>query len=249
MQQIFASLIVCATLATAPPAIAPPQIGFVLDKSNAIRPVFGVAGSFTLGDSIGSAVVSSAFLGSFGFTKTDSAIAVFNKDGQVLYAMDAPPGPALFAGWLAYITQAKMLLRWTGISLEPVRLSVDGELLSITQPDFTHASLLLRSDDNLWLIRLSLDSGAIEAQLPIPGIYGPVLLLNDGGFVFQNPDGIVIQHPDGSQIPLAAHFSGPVRFQFMDSGWVQATEPGGVGFAIDVRPGREQIYRLPEAPE
>ena len=247
MKQIFAGLVFSATLASAQPAIAPPRIGFVLDKANAVRPVFGVAGSFTLGDSIGSDVVSGSFLGSFGFAKTDSAIAVFDQDGQILYATDAPIGPALFGSHLAYLVQAKMLLRWTGTTLEPVDLRLDGEVLSIAQQDSGHAAAIVRREDGLRLVRFSVDSGAIEGQSAIPGIDGPVLLLHDGGFVFQNPDGIVIRRPDGSEIPLAARLSRLVQLQSMGSGWIQIADSGGLQLAVDIRPGREQIYQLPEA--
>ena len=247
MKQILASFVFSATLAAAQPAISPPQIGFVLDKTNAVRPVFGVAGSFTLGDSIGSDVVSGAFLGSFGFAKTSSAIAVFDRDGQILYATDAPPGPALFGSQLAYLTQTRLLLRWTGTTLEPISLPFDDEVLSIAQPDSAHASAIVRRDDGLWLVRSSLDSGAIEVQSAIPGVDAPVLILDDGGFVFQNQDGIVIRRSNGSEIPLAARLSEPVQIQSMGNGWLQITDAGGPRLAVDIRQGREQIYQLPEA--
>ena len=247
MKQIFASLVFSAMLACAQPSLAPPRIGFVLDKSDAVRPVFGVAGSFTLGDSVGSDVVSSSFLGSFGFAKTNSAIAVFDQDGQILYATDAPVGPALFGSRLAYLVQAKMLLRWTGTTLEPVALPPDSEVLSIAQPDSAHVSAIVRREDGLWLVRFRLDSGAIEGQSAIPGIDGRVLLLDDGGFVFQNPRGIVIRRPDGSEIPLAARLSRLVQIQSMGCGWIQIADSDGLQLAVDIRPGREQIYQLPEA--
>jgi len=53
MKPILAIFLFTASFAPAEPVLAPPQIGFVLDQANAVRAVFGIAGNFSLGDSLG----------------------------------------------------------------------------------------------------------------------------------------------------------------------------------------------------
>ena len=245
MKRILASFLLSVSIAFTQPAITSPQIGFVLDSTHAVRPVLGVAGNFSLGDPIRGNVVSSVFLGSFGIVKTESTLAVFDVSGQILFEQDAPAGPALFGSQLVYLTQAKALLRWTGVFLEPLPLVLDGEVLSIAQPDSGHVLAAVRRDDGLWLFVLSLASGGLESQSALPAGDGPVLFLADGGFVFSDADRLRIRRPDATEV----QFEAPQiqSLQQIGNGWIQATASDGRQFALDARPGREQLYQLPEA--
>src|SRR3984885_6223836 len=120
----------------AQPAIAPPRLGFVEDSTRALRPAFGVSGSFILGPSVTLAnaagqIVTEAFSGSFGLLKTDSSLAAFSSQGKILGSIDAAPGPAFFAfspnsaTALAYIASSKALIEWRGTAFAPVSVPCD----------------------------------------------------------------------------------------------------------------------------
>ena len=245
MKRILASFLLSVSIACTQPAITPPQIGFVLDNTNAVRPVLGVAGNFSLGDPIRSNVVSSAFLGSFGIVKTESTLAVFDVSGNTLFERDVPAGPALFGSQLVYLTQAKALLRWTRASLEPLPWMLEGDVLSIAQPDSAHVLAAVRRDDGLWLLLYSLPSGAIESQSALPAGDGPVLLIANGGFVFSDSERLRIRRLDATEV----QFEAPQiqSLQQIGNGWIQASASDGRQFALDTRPGREQLHQLPEA--
>ena len=245
MKRILASFLFSVSIASTQPAITSPQIGFVLDNASAVRPVMGVAGNFTLGDPIRGSVVSSAFLGSFGIVKTESALAVFDASGHILFEQDAPAGPALLGSQLVYLTQTKALLRWTDTSLEPLPWTLEGDVLSVAEPDSGHVLAAVRRDDGIWLLLYSLASGAIESQSALPAGDGPVLLSDNGGFVFSDPERLRIRRPDATEV----QFEAPQiqSLQQIGNGWIQATASDGRQFALDTRPGREQLYQLPEA--
>src|SRR5260221_14688765 len=59
--------------------IATPQIGFMQDGGNALRPVYGIAGNFVLGDSSAADVQAASFSGSFGMLKTASTLIVIDR--------------------------------------------------------------------------------------------------------------------------------------------------------------------------
>jgi hypothetical protein len=69
--------------------IAPPRIGYIVDRSGSLRPINGVAGAFTIGDAIEKEVVSAAFSGRTLVVKKDHELIV---DGK---AFEAPAGSAV----------------------------------------------------------------------------------------------------------------------------------------------------------
>ena len=71
--------------------IAPAHVGYVVDDSNCLRRVFGVAGAFTIGPVMEEALASAAFSGSSLVLKKERALLV---DGS---RFDAPAGPASVA--------------------------------------------------------------------------------------------------------------------------------------------------------
>lgn len=245
MKRILASFLLLVSTAFTQPAITSPQIGFVLDSTHAVRPVLGVAGNFSLGDPIRGNVVSSVFLGSFGIVKTESTLAVFDVSGQILFEQDAPAGPALFGPQLVYLTQTKALLRWTDTSLERLPWTLEGDVLSVAEPDSGHVLAAVRRDDGIWLLLYSLASGAIESQSALPAGDGPVLLIDNGGFVFSDSERLRIRRLDATEV----QFEAPQiqSLQQIGNGWIQASASDGRQFVLDTRPGREQLYQLPEA--
>src|SRR5258708_20509286 len=134
--------------------IATPQIGFIQDSGNALRPVYGIAGNFVLGDSAAAGVQAASFSGSFGMLKTASTLIVIDRQGQLVASQDAPAGPALFAfartgtPALAYLPYANVLLQWsdgvfqqlpfvfstTGLSAASITTGLSAFILRRAQP-------------------------------------------------------------------------------------------------------------------
>jgi hypothetical protein len=236
-------------------AISTPEIGFVQDHANAVRRVSGLAGNFRLGDSIRTAVVSSAFSGSLGMAKTAESIFVFDAAGRMIFTTPAKPGPALFAfsddgrSALAYLARESVLLHRSGTSLATVSLdphAVDGEVLSIAQPTAATASMLVARGDRVWLLNVSLASGVIEPQSVLSDASSTALLLNNGDLVLADADGITLRRAIGSESHFRAQLSKILFMRWMGAEWVQISDSAGRQFALWLQTGRERLYQLPE---
>ena len=238
------------------PAITAPQIGFAQDARSGLRRVSGVAGSFQLSDPILTRVVSSAFSGSLGMAKTGTALSVFDAGGQILFRIPAKPGAALFAfrddgeSALAYLADEQALLRWSRGALTSVALDLraaDGEVRSIAQPSADQASILLDRGGSLWVLSVSLASGAIEFKRAVRATGSVALLLNNGDLLFGDREGLTLDRANGIQIRFDARLSGHVALRRMGASWVEISDAGGRDFALRLLPGRERLYQLPEA--
>ena len=227
-------------------SLAPPQVGFTLDSGNAFRPVYGIAGNFVMGSTAATGVVSAAFSGSFGWMKTDSALLVTDRQGQVLASMDAPDGPALFAFTqggapsLAFLASTNALIQWNAGTFQQVARFDASGVVSIAAPDAGHAALIVQRDDGLWDVRLLLATGEIASQTALPGLRAPVLMLATGDLIFTDADTLVIRRSNGAVaqafVPVCC-----VALQQMGDGWIQLGK-----FALRITEGREQLYTLPE---
>lgn len=227
------------------------------DATDSLRPVYGIAGNFLLGDAVAIGVISAAHSGSSGWLKTSSTIAVFDKTGSIVASADAPDGPALFAfartgeSALAYITAANALLVWNAGALNAVSFDATAlgasAVLSIASPDSDHAAMIVQRDDGLWDVRVQLATGEIDAQTALLGIAAPVLMLSTGEVVYSDSDGIVLRKTDGSERHISAQLPASFAFQQMGEGWIQVQDlAGGRQFAIRIAQNREQSYQLPE---
>jgi len=254
MKEITALLLVSAW-GWAQPAIAPPQLGFVLDGARALRPAYGLAGNFILGPAVTGTVVTAAFSGSLGLLKTDSSLAAFDAQGKVLASLDASPGPALFAfspdstSALAYIASSGALVAWSGNAFAAVSLN-SGELaadavLAIAFPGPLEASLIVLRKDSLWELVLPLDTSGLISQKALTGVHAPVLVLPSGDLVYRDSAGISIRRADASEVHIGASLPASFSLQQMSQGWVQLTCLNG-SFAIRATHGSEGFYRLPE---
>lgn len=86
----FALSIVCSAQLSAP------LIGYVRTSARELRPVYGVAGAFVLGDALDRDVLSASFTSKAGLAKKESELIVY-RDGKVVIRHPAPPGPATFS--------------------------------------------------------------------------------------------------------------------------------------------------------
>jgi hypothetical protein len=257
MKALLAALLFVAVSASAQPAIAPPQVGFMQDTAGSLRPVYGLAGNFLTGEPIAEGVISAAYSGSFGWAKTDSAVIVTDSQGQVIAASDAPEGPALFAfardgkPALAYLFTFNSLLQWTGATLTPVPLDwaalAADAVLSIAVPDPDHAAMLVQRNDGIWDVRILLATGEVDSQTALPAVTPPACMLASGDVVSSDDDGLVVQKANGSLVHIAARLPDSFSLQQMGDRWLQLRDlANGSQFAVRISKDREGFYALPE---
>ncbi|HYL73458.1 MAG TPA: hypothetical protein VEU96_04600 [Bryobacteraceae bacterium] len=249
-----------AAMACAQPGLAPPQIGFIQDSSNALRPVIGIAGNFLLGDPMQTGLTSAAFSGLSGMVKTDSALLAIDRQGQPVAASDAPSGSALFAfsqsgaPSFVYFVDANAWMTWDGQQFQPGAFDLSAfdspVVVSIASPNDGEAQIILQRDDGLWDIRLQLSAGTVTSQSAIPGVTAPMLALANGNLIYRDADGLVLRKPDGSELHIPAPLPPNIAFQQMGDGWIQIRDLDTPNqFAVRITEGREQFYQLPEADE
>ena len=207
--------------------LATPQIGFIQDSGNALRPVYGIAGNFVLGDSAAAGVQAASFSGSFGMLKTRSTLIVIDRQGQVVASQDAPAGPALFAfsrtgaPALAYLPDANVLLQWLDGVFQQVPLDSPTNVLSIASIDAGQAAFILQRDDGLWDVRILLSTGEMISQTLLLGITAPALMLATGEVIYGDANGIVVRKPNGVEKHIDTQLAPTFAFQQIGEGWIQ----------------------------
>ena len=244
--------------AWAQPGIAPPFLGFVEDSASALRPAYGVSGSFVLGPPVAGKIASVAFSGSLGLLKTDSSLAAFDSHGKFLASLAVASGPALFAfspsgtTALAFIASTNELVEWRGSAFAPLefhdREVAASTVLAIAFPTPFEASLIVQRKEAVWELNVPLGAAGISSQKALIGVRGPVLALPSGELVYRDASGIVARSPDGSEVHIAASLPRSFSLQQMNRDWVQLTDlNGSAHFAIHTAAGREGFYQLPES--
>jgi hypothetical protein len=237
------------------PAIAPPQLGFVLDGTSAVRPVYGVTGSFILGSPLAGKIVSEAFSGSIGLLKTDSSLAAFDSTGKRVASIDAAGGPALFAfspagnAALAYVPSSNSLIEWRGSVFAPVPAKYEevDTVLAIAFPTPLEAAVMVQRKDTIWELNLPLGENRPISQHALIGVHAPMLQLPTGDLVYSDSHGIVVRRSDSTEVHIAAALPASFSLQQMNQNWVQLMDlKSSAQFAIHIAPGREGFYRLPE---
>jgi hypothetical protein len=107
--------------------ITPPRVGYIRDEAGALRPVYGVAGSFVLGQPINKRpVISAAFSGRLGLAKTATALYAFDREGRRLGRLAATDGPAQFvfssdgSEAIVFLPGSSEWFRWRNGGFQPV---------------------------------------------------------------------------------------------------------------------------------
>jgi hypothetical protein len=236
--------------------LAIPQIGFMQDSANALRPVYGVAGNFVLGDSAAADVQAASFSGSFGMLKTGSTLIIIDRQGQAVASQDAPAGPALFAfsrtgaPALAYLPQSNVLLQWSDgvfqqVTLDP-QMFASNTVLAIAAVDEGLAAFVLQRNDGLWDVQIRLSTGEVMSQTALLGMTAPVLMLATGELIYGDANGIVVRNPDGVEKHIDAQLPATFAFQQIGEGWIQVRDPASQQqCALRLTEGKEQFYILP----
>jgi hypothetical protein len=235
-----------------------PQVGFIQDVGNSLRPVYGLAGNFVLGDSVAANVEAASFSGSFGLLKTTSALVIVDRQGQVVASQDAPGGPALFAfsrngtPALACLPAANALLQWSEGVFQQVPLDpqtfASTNILSIAAADRDRAALILQRDDGLWDVRILLATGEVISQTALLGMTAPALMLATGELIYGDSNGFVVRKQDGSEKHIDGQLPSTFALQQMGDRWIQVRDLATQQqYAVRLTDGKEQFYTLPGA--
>jgi hypothetical protein len=234
-------------------ALAPPEVGFIQDGHGQIYIVNGLAGNFLVGPAVSSGIISAGYSGSFGLLKSDSALIVVDQRGRGVASVVAPAGPALFAfaadgsPALAYFELSKTLLAWDGHTFRAAGPQGPQAPLAIATLSPKQAALIVQRDAGLWQLGVELATGAIVSQSALPGITAPVFMPAAGGVVYRDAQGLVVRKPDGSEKRIPAHLPESMALSQMGNGWLQITDLAtGRLSAVNIQPGHEQVYLLPE---
>jgi hypothetical protein len=222
------------TCAWAQSGLDHPRLGMMLDSAGAARPVFGLAGSISLGDPAASGVVS---LGCSAVCLIKTSASIAGGDQSV----SAPSGPALFAfdagGAFVYFVESKQLTRWQGGQLNPVAYEVDGEILSIRSVNGAPQFAVRRASG----ISIVESGNAVVDVLPRDA-RGVMLL--DNGALYSTKEAVVLRRPDGSELRFS--LTGAKSFTAMAPDYVEIRAAEST-FALRVTSEREQLFLLPES--
>jgi len=244
-------MILWGAAAFAQSALMPPLAGLIRDAENRLRPVFGVAGSYTAGDARMEGVSSLAFHGRGGLAKTADSVWVLDEHGRAVERLDAPAGEAMFAfgpdGAPAFIyyreTSEIETFRGSRRTLELPGVAAIGSDGS------GKAQVLFVQDGRLWLASLSEDAtpGPFVPVSPDEFASPPPALLPAGGVVsFVSGRELVLMH--GTSVRRLELPGVCVRLEQMsEDGLILRLETGPALAVRGVAGEAVRIYRLPEA--
>jgi hypothetical protein len=225
--KILTAFTIC-TCAWAQSGIDRPQLGKMLDANGAVRTIYGIAASVTLGDPEITGVLSQACSKTFCLAKTDTSVV--SASGSA----DAPLGPALFAfdGDTAFVwfPQSRQLAQWLNGALTSIDSTVDGDVLSI-RASAGSVEFAVRRQSGEWIVKP--DGSVVDS---LPRFTGPVMLIPDG-VVYATREEIVIRD---LRIPLAR----VTAFSQMSPGYLQV-RAAHVDYVLRIDRGRETLFQLP----
>ncbi len=222
-----------------------PQLGKMLDANGAVRTVYGIASSVTLGDAEMDAVLSSGCSKTFCLAKTDGGIV--SAAGTVA----APRGRALFAfegatAWV-WFPESRQLVQWSnGVlgtapdsrgyissvgSIEPRPPgAVSAEVLSIGVNSGS-VQFAVRRSTGIWIVN---QDGSVARALPRAAL---AVMLTPGGTVCATRTAIDIHD---LEIPL----DGVTAVAGMSASYLEV-RAGGLNYALRIDPGHETLFQLP----
>ncbi len=257
----LAILTLFAANAFTQPALSPPRLGFVEDSARTLRPVYGIANNFVLGDAVAAKVVAEAFSGSLGLLKTDSSLTAFDSDAKPIGSIDVARGAALFAfspdgaAALVYNQAANALIEWRGGAFTPVAANLPeargNAVLALGFPNPSEALFIVErraphGSSGVWEVRVPLGAAGVPSQKALVGVRAPLLALPAGGLLYSSSDGVVVRREDSSEVHIVAHLPSRFLLRQMTADWVELLDlESSNRFAIHTAPGREALYQLP----
>jgi hypothetical protein len=234
--------------------LTPPQIGFLRDRAQNVRPLLGISGTFWFGGAVASGVVSAASSGSATMLKTEDSLQVLDALGHPAGLAWTAPGRALFAFTpagapaLAWLPDTLELLRWNGVRFEPTSASaanLNGSVVSVAAPDSSRAAFLVQRGRQLWRVDLSLFDGGVLFAANLPGASAPALLFDDGTLLYAGKSALVLRGPQGEERTIA--FSGSAaQFTPMGRDWILVENSQRRGGLRGLRVSTGKLFELPE---
>jgi len=221
MKLLLLSVTLFAHPVFAQPQISAPQQGMMLDRAGALRPVTGMAQTFTAGDPIQTGIISAACGKSLCVTRSADS----NPTGTALISIEGNSA-------LLYFPSTRQFARLHGGQLTMLNWSVDGEVLALRGEH-----IVVKRDTH---VRLMTPAGAVLASLPDET--NTALLLH-GLTIYATQDALVLSRPDGSGIRF--YISGITSLTQIGERYVQVATPDST-YALRIDAGNEQIALLPE---
>jgi hypothetical protein len=216
MRLLAAAVLICA--ASAQPALEAPQEGLMLDHNGALRPLTGIAQSFTVGDPVQTDVASAACGRSL-------CVAIPASRGSALISIEGDSA-------LVYFRETHQFARYRDGKFEPLDWSVEGELLALGRD-----RLVVRRDTGVWIISLN---GPVLGSLP-EDVKAALML--EATLVYATTDGLIITRADGSQARFDV--ANVKIISQLSEHYIQVSTDDA-SYALRIDPGREQICVLPE---
>lgn len=256
---LFFLLLHGAAISYAQSPLDRPRIGYLVDRGGALRPLYGTAANFILGEALFSGNVSCASSAAEALVKTPEEVILVGANGETKNRWAAPAGDALFAFHvdgapaLVFYLDGPSLMRVVEDRLEGVPLDMDrlgGAIVAIAAPDDASALLAVARGEEVWLVSISTESGEVTGERLLAGVTGRVHLTADGSVLYTENGDLVWRGGDGAEKRFT--LGAEVRsFASFGSGWVAAwaqhtgaEEPTLYGLRLDA--GREGLYQLPE---
>lgn len=220
--------IVLATGLACAQSLSPPLLGIARDEMNRLRPVYGIAGNFILGQADGGEVLSMAFSGKLGFAKTATQLLLLDENGAASAQYPAPPGNALFA-FYANGTPAFCYFEATGELWQIVGNAIE----AVQSPE-------LDAGDRVLALKVTGRTPQLISRNTAGQPNGPVLAIA-GGILRAGGAGLLWQLDAGPQIDIP--IDGVIRsLDQIGDGWTLVATPAG-NYVLRIATGK--VYRLP----
>ena len=247
MRRSAVLLIVAAAAALG--QVKPPRIGFFQDAQNRLRPLWGLAANFIVGEPLTEGVISAASSGQWTLVKRQAEVLLLDEEGQLAARWEAPAGSARFAfdalGYpaLAFFDTTHLLYRFRCQQWQPV-MAIEEELLSLALLDADHAAAIVRSAPGLKLLRILLDGGQLESVLEWPRAETALMTAEGWLLVAQGEELVMLRGEVATRLRLPA----PAETFYQLSGdWVAVRLEGdSVLRAVRLRPGELSLDCLAE---
>jgi hypothetical protein len=259
-QRTLLSLLLGAVIAAAQSPLERPRIGYLVDSGGALRPLYGTAANFILGEALSSGNISCASSNRVALVKTPEEVLLAGPEGDVKRRWVGAAGDALFAFHadgapaLAFFLESPSLMRVEEDRLETVPLDMErvgGTVVAIAAPDRESALVGVRRGEEIWLLKISTGSGEVLDERLLARVAGRLHLLGDGGVLYSENGDVVWRAAAGveKRFPLGAEV---VSYAPLGAAWIAigARHDGAArltryGLRLDA--GREGLYQLPEA--
>jgi len=242
-------------LMAAESGIATPEVGFVRDRAGAVRPIYGLAGSFVPGPPAGFHATAAAFSETLRWIQTEESLFLLDEAGNLLYKHEASGSPAAFAfsadgtSAIAFVPETHELVAWAQAAPQPETdesderrrpprsiprrlrvlaldpLQLAGDVVAAGFAGADRIRLVTRRDRGVWSLDVSLFTGEVEDEAILDGVSTPLLILPDGRLLFAAGAELVIRDQNGEETRLTAG-APVVVLELMAGQWIHVVLEG-----------------------